>query len=220
MACARHKSLGSLTAKSVGLIFCLIASTAVMSQSLPDDHDQAWQIVSQQPTKSGLSEFLNKFPSTFYLNEILELYETAGDGPVPQTPATVTSTETVASTDAEEAEGSVEQNPEINAAVFTETPENILEFRDGLIFRTDTQEELGLLEVLNLAPQFGPPVDGLPDSVWQNGTCANCHSWDQAKLCDHGTLLGGFSPDALRRIQHPFGGAFKEFMVSWAKTGC
>ena len=196
----------------IGIGICLGASSLVFSQTLPDDEIEAWELVSAQPTKQGLSAFVNKFPSTVYLDEVLNLYPSAKNGPIPTQSASATQT------DADE-----EPEPTSSASVsvaVTASEGNILEFRDGLLLNASTQQQLSILEVLNLPPQYGPPIEGLPDEIWQNGTCYSCHSWDQARLCEHGTLLASFSSEALRRIEHPFGGAFKEYLVGWSKDGC
>ena len=75
-----------------------------------------------------------------------------------------------------------------------------------------------LVDLIAASPIF-PPFDGLPDQVWKNKDCAECHQWDREKLCEQAkTYIGRIR--GLERIQHPFGGAFKRALVNWAQGDC
>lgn len=76
-----------------------------------------------------------------------------------------------------------------------------------------------LAELVNEAPLHSP-VEGLPDSVWQDKSCRTCHQWNQARLCDQGNFY--LSQNATRNLAklHPFGGAFKTRVKDWAEAGC
>ena len=195
-----------LTCVSLGL------TTGAFAQSLPDDETEAWTVVLNQPTKTMLSSFLNKFPATGKLNLILEMYQTAEDG-APVEESVQVETETAA-------EETTVAEPTLKASVNIEFEGNMLELREGKLFNRISGQELSLLELLETAPQFAPPIEGIPEEMWKSGTCYACHKWSQERLCEHGERLSGMSETALTRIEHPFGGEFKRFLIERAASGC
>jgi hypothetical protein len=66
-------------------------------------------------------------------------------------------------------------------------------------------------------PMF-PPLEGLDESQWKK-SCSNCHKWDHSTLCAQGTTYAK-SPQLILRKPHPYGGAFKDALMQWAKSGC
>ncbi len=73
-------------------------------------------------------------------------------------------------------------------------------------------------ELIRGSPRFAP-IDGLPEAVWKDKTCAACHQWEQANLCEQArTYISDDAPAAAK--QHPYGGAFKDALRLWAEKGC
>ncbi len=69
------------------------------------------------------------------------------------------------------------------------------------------------------SPRF-PPIEGLPDVVWKDKTCASCHEWTRERLCTQAnTYLADAGARSLHK-QHPYGGGFKQTLRSWASGGC
>lgn len=74
-------------------------------------------------------------------------------------------------------------------------------------------------QVIQGSPAF-PPVEGLPEEIWQGRTCSTCHQWERADLCTQaGVYLQADTARSLDK-QHPFGGGFKRHLARWAKGGC
>lgn len=76
-----------------------------------------------------------------------------------------------------------------------------------------------LAEVVQLTPVF-PPVEGLPESYWKNQTCSSCHQWTRDRLCDQAETYLSLNMQRSLSKQHPFGGALKRSLKSWAAGGC
>jgi hypothetical protein len=74
-----------------------------------------------------------------------------------------------------------------------------------------------LAQLVTGVPMF-PPIDGLPENVWQK-TCNNCHNWNQQSLCVQAKIYAG-DPKMAFRKQHPYGGPEKLAMMNWAQNGC
>jgi hypothetical protein len=65
-----------------------------------------------------------------------------------------------------------------------------------------------------------PPVEGLPESYWKEQTCKNCHTWEQANLCDQANFYLTEKGAVNLTKQHPYGGPFKQVLKVWAEGGC
>ena len=74
-------------------------------------------------------------------------------------------------------------------------------------------------EVVDLSPMF-PPIEGLPESYWKEQTCSACHQWNRERLCDQGNTYLSLNMQRSLSKQHPFGGALKRTLKSWAAGGC
>ena len=76
-----------------------------------------------------------------------------------------------------------------------------------------------IADLIDGSPLF-PPIEGLPEELWKDQKCSNCHAWTQAALCDQGkTYVAANNTRAVEK-SHPYGGAFKQTVKSWASTGC
>ena len=74
-------------------------------------------------------------------------------------------------------------------------------------------------ELVTLSPLF-PPIEGLPEELWKEQSCSNCHQWTKEALCTQGqTYVNAGNNDAVSK-QHPYGGGFKMNVRSWAEGGC
>ncbi|MGB3246929.1 MAG: caspase family protein, partial [Sulfitobacter sp.] len=47
-------------------------------------------------------------------------------------------------------------------------------------------EGKSISQIVELSPSF-PPIEGLPEELWKEQTCSNCHSWTKDALCTQGT---------------------------------
>lgn len=78
---------------------------------------------------------------------------------------------------------------------------------------------LTLQELVTRSPAF-PPVEGLPDSIWKDQSCSGCHQWTRERLCTQANTYLSLNMQRSLGKQHPFGGAFKRALKSWAAGGC
>ncbi|MBY6140402.1 caspase family protein [Leisingera daeponensis] len=78
---------------------------------------------------------------------------------------------------------------------------------------------LTLAEAVTRSPSF-PPIEGLPESYWKDQSCSNCHQWTRERLCTQGNTYLSLNMQRSLGKQHPFGGAFKQVLKSWAAGGC
>lgn len=76
-----------------------------------------------------------------------------------------------------------------------------------------------IMEVTTLSPIF-PPIEGLPEEMWKDQSCANCHQWDRTALCDQAKTYLKASAERSLAKQHPLGGSFKNNLRVWAEGGC
>lgn len=78
---------------------------------------------------------------------------------------------------------------------------------------------LTLEEAVARSPAF-PPIEGLPESYWKGQSCSNCHQWTRESLCTQGNTYLSLNMQRSLGKQHPFGGALKQALKSWAAGGC
>lgn len=68
-------------------------------------------------------------------------------------------------------------------------------------------------------PLFSP-IEGIPDELWKDQNCSNCHEWNREALCAQGqTYLKASAERALGK-SHPYGGGFKQNVRAWAANDC
>ena len=76
-----------------------------------------------------------------------------------------------------------------------------------------------LADLIKGSPLF-PPIDGIPEEMWKGQHCSNCHAWTREALCTQAkTYLSSAGKRSLA-IRHPYGGAFKQTIRTWAEQGC
>ena len=76
-----------------------------------------------------------------------------------------------------------------------------------------------IAQLLKLTPIY-PPIEGLDASIWQDKACTTCHEWTRDALCTQATTYLADNAERALSKQHPFGGAFKQALRSWARGGC
>ncbi|CTQ45045.1 caspase family protein [Roseibium aggregatum] len=97
-------------------------------------------------------------------------------------------------------------------------PSAVIAFNAPLAMGEPDIATRSISELITGSPKF-PPIEGLPEAVWKDKTCAACHQWEQANLCDQAKT---YVADKSRTIekQHPYGGTFKNALRLWAEQGC
>ncbi|MFV0491458.1 MAG: caspase domain-containing protein [Pseudorhodobacter sp.] len=76
-----------------------------------------------------------------------------------------------------------------------------------------------LADLILGSPLF-PPIDGIPEELWKNQTCSNCHNWTKEALCDQGKTYLTVNNERAVIKNHPYGGGFKQNVRDWAADGC
>jgi uncharacterized caspase-like protein len=74
-------------------------------------------------------------------------------------------------------------------------------------------------ELVTGSPLFSP-IEGLPEELWKEQNCSNCHQWTKDALCTQGTTYVNAGNDEAVSKQHPYGGGFKLNLRAWASGGC
>jgi hypothetical protein len=74
-------------------------------------------------------------------------------------------------------------------------------------------------QIINLSPLYAP-IEGIPEELWKNQTCSNCHQWTKEAMCTQAETYLNASEDQMTFKQHPFGGDFKLNLRAWAGGGC
>ena len=99
------------------------------------------------------------------------------------------------------------------------TPVGEITFTQPLTIGTTQIIGRSIAELIDGSPLF-PPIEGLPDELWKDQKCSNCHSWTQEALCEQGkTYVEANNTRAVEK-SHPYGGSFKQTVKTWASTGC
>lgn len=78
---------------------------------------------------------------------------------------------------------------------------------------------MSLAEIVTQGTPTFAPIEGLPEEVWKNLTCVNCHAWDQDNLCTQGQTYLTETGQAALTKEHPLVG-FKQAVRNWAASGC
>ena len=97
-----------------------------------------------------------------------------------------------------------------------EAPVEPIKFGEPL--STDPSDKPRSLQQLADGSPLFPPIADLPAEYWDGKNCSNCHAWKKDNLCEQAQFLA--NRDANERIQHPYGGFFKDALKQWAAGGC
>ena len=100
-----------------------------------------------------------------------------------------------------------------------ETEEVVIRFGDPLVSDVPQLSGRSISQVIRGSPIY-PPIPGLPEAVWQNKPCSNCHQWTEAALCEQASRYLVARAERALDKPHPFGGAFKTALRDWAAGGC
>lgn len=97
-------------------------------------------------------------------------------------------------------------------------PPAVIAFNAPLAMGDPEIASRSISELITGSPKY-PPIEGLPEAVWKDKTCAACHHWEQANLCDQAKTYVADKSRAVAK-EHPYGGAFKNALRLWAEQGC
>lgn len=73
--------------------------------------------------------------------------------------------------------------------------------------------------LLQMSPAFAP-VEDLPEELWKNRPCTDCHKWTAEALCTQAERYTTADTDRYTRHPHPFGGGLRASLGQWAQAGC
>ena len=104
------------------------------------------------------------------------------------------------------------------ASVGSERDQHIT-FQSQLAIGSPEIDGRSIEELLQGSPLF-PPIKGLPESIWIDETCSNCHLWKRDTLCEQAKVYLGKNAERSLAKQHPYGGFFKKALSAWANGGC
>lgn len=96
---------------------------------------------------------------------------------------------------------------------------------ESVTFTTALASELAdisgrsISDLIKMSPLY-PPVEGLPEEYWKDKTCSNCHQWTQDRLCTQANSYLSLNMQRSLDKKHPFGGALKRNLKTWAAGGC
>ncbi|MBK0327147.1 caspase family protein [Rhodobacteraceae bacterium F11138] len=76
-----------------------------------------------------------------------------------------------------------------------------------------------IAELVQGSPLY-PPIEGLPEAYWKDKSCSNCHQWTQDRLCTQANSYLSLNMQRSLDKKHPFGGALKRHLKTWAAGGC
>lgn len=105
------------------------------------------------------------------------------------------------------------------APVAAAPPQTGIGFETPLIAPGTPVDGKAIADLIKGSPLF-PPIEGIPESLWKDKTCSNCHNWTKEALCTQGgTYTQPQGAGALTK-KHPYGGAFKAALKTFALEGC
>lgn len=100
----------------------------------------------------------------------------------------------------------------------TATPDAVT-FTQALLSEVPEVAGRSIAELIESSPLF-PPIEGLPEAYWKDQQCSNCHQWTQERICEQATSYLSLNMQRSLSKQHPFGGALKQNLKTWAAGGC
>ncbi|MCR9158087.1 MAG: caspase family protein [Rhodobacteraceae bacterium] len=174
----------------------------------PADEQALFEAAQANPTVEAYRRYIDAFPngtfSEFARGEIEALEAQASVDPIGEGVTPVEEETELAMATTEQERSTVPNVVKFDLPVVA--PGSII---DGII----------LSEITTMSPMF-PPVEGLPDEFWKEQSCANCHEWNQARLCDQANVYLTLSGQKSLEKPHPFGGVLKRNLRQWAAGGC
>ncbi|MEY8830155.1 caspase domain-containing protein [Sedimentitalea sp. XS_ASV28] len=183
------------------------ANPAPVAQGPSAEEQKMFEMAQSEASTESYQAYLDAYPegvfAEFANGELVALREKAGHDP--------------------EGEG-VTATPEVAAAAVPATPPapaaaGPISFETALVSDLPEISGRSIAELIKMSPLF-PPVEGLPEEYWKQQTCSNCHQWTQERLCDQAGAYLSASMERSLDKKHPFGGAFKRHLRTWAEAGC
>jgi hypothetical protein len=183
-------------------IAILMASTVILTAQVAaaDAEAAAWEAAQASGASEGVFAFIEAYPNGTFTKEAKALMidllwvELETNSPEPE---------------AEEEAPETEDLPEALVVTFSAP------------LTQGTPEIVGqsIEELIAGSPLF-PPIDGLPEELWETQSCTSCHDWQQDNLCTQAnTYLTETGAENLVK-PHPYGGSFKQNLAVWARDGC
>lgn len=206
--------LNSLLAEELAPQEEAVAQVAPAPREPTVDEETLIGIAQQSGKKEDYEAYLEAFPKGTYAElaafELTILAEKAQQAGQTQTAAL-----------APEPEPAPEPtvNPEATRTTTSAAPEGDLTFRQPLTIGNAQIIGRSIEQLINGSPIF-PPIEGLPEELWKDQKCTNCHEWTQEALCTQGKTYVDASNTRAVEKSHPYGGSFKQSVRRWASTGC
>ncbi len=183
------------------------ARPAPTAQGPSPEEQEMFEVAQSEASIASYQAYLDAYPegvfAEFANGELVALREKAGHDP--------------------EGEG-VTDTPEVAAEAGPATPPapaaaGPISFESALVSDLPEVSGRSIAELIKMSPLF-PPVEGLPEEYWKQQTCSNCHQWTQDRLCSQAGAYLSASMERSLDKKHPFGGAFKRHLRTWAEAGC
>jgi uncharacterized caspase-like protein len=181
------------------------AKPAPVARGPSAEEQQMFEMAQVERSIESYQAYLDTYPdgvfTEFATQELIALREKSGQDPVGEgvTPETEEVTEPAPA----------EPRPQTGP----------ITFQTAMVSDLSALSGRSISEVITMSPIY-PPVEGLPDSYWKDQTCSNCHQWTQDRLCEQANAYLNVSMQRSLDKKHPFGGALKRHLKSWAEAGC
>lgn len=105
------------------------------------------------------------------------------------------------------------------ANVATVAPQTEVTFTTPLAVGPEGVKGRSIEQLLLGSPQF-PPIEGIPQELWKDQKCTNCHKWTSTALCEQGATYLETNATAALEKPHPYGLDFKLALRAYAAGGC
>ncbi|MGI9318762.1 MAG: caspase family protein [bacterium] len=161
--------------------------------------------------------YLDKFPEGIYVelvkSEILTIEEKLQSAVETKADKQEVEIEDVQKTETAAISGSqVDDSAEVSAATIISFDSPLTEGGSEVVGKS-------IAELVEGNP-LHPPIEGLPESVWRDQSCSNCHNWTKEALCTQSQVYTGENAEKSLVKKHPYGGSFKRNLKVWALSGC
>ncbi len=169
------------------------------------EEQQMFELAQSEGSMESYQIYLDAFPNgvfaEFATQELAALQKKNGHDPVGEG---VTPTP-------EPAAEPAQQDPSV--------PDGPVTFTSAIATELPDISGRSIAQVITMSPLY-PPIEGLPDSYWKDKDCSNCHQWTQDRLCEQANAYLSLNMQRSLDKKHPFGGALKQHLKSWAAGGC
>lgn len=177
-----------------------------LDSSQADDQLQELELINKAQSTKAVEDYqayLERYPNGAFVDLALAAIASA-DAASPSTAATtVDSTKPV-----------VSNSPVADTGAGTITMDTLLVTSLSVL-----DEPKSIKQLIKGSPLF-PPFEELDETYWKDEQCSNCHEWSKPNLCEQGNFYAGVAPEAVDRIEHPYGGFFKRAIKLWAASDC